>query len=89
MMALFTYILFLVQLYYLSFLFIESWSFVRETVLFTLLVPDLSPNVGLFWYLFTEVFEQYKNFFLFAYQYHVFIYCIPLYVRLRYTLVCH
>lgn len=29
-----------------------------------LTVPDLTPNVGLWWYFFTEMFDHFRNFFL-------------------------
>jgi phosphatidylinositol glycan class U len=59
-------------LLYASFLMFRSWDFVMDTYGFNMLVSDLTPNIGLFWYFFTEVFKQYRNFYLFAYQYHVF-----------------
>jgi hypothetical protein len=35
------------------------------------MVPDLTPNVGLFWYFFMEIFDHFKSFFLFIFQYHI------------------
>jgi phosphatidylinositol glycan class U len=60
---------------------VHSWEYLAESFGFVLSVPDLTPNIGLFWYFFTEVF---RTFYLFAYQYHLFIYSIPLYLRLWY-----
>jgi len=66
----------------LSYQLLGSWSFLRETYGFTMLVEELTPNIGLFWYYFVEVFEHFRNFFLFALQFNVFIYAIPLSMRL-------
>ena len=37
----------------------------------------------MFWYVFTEMFEHYRPFYTFAFQYHPFLYTLPLYYRLR------
>jgi len=67
----------------LSYLMFHSWEFLADTYGFNLLVSDLTPNIGVFWYFFTEVFKHYRLFYLFAYQYHTLIYAIPLYIRTR------
>jgi hypothetical protein len=51
--------------------------------LFSLLVPDLRPNVGLFWYFFTEMFEHFRPLFVCAFQINCFLYVAPLALRLR------
>jgi len=76
------FLVFLGTLLGLSFLLLNSWDFLRDFYGFTLLVSDLTPNIGLFWYFFTEVFKHYQNFYLFAYQYHAFLYAVPLFIRL-------
>jgi phosphatidylinositol glycan class U len=45
---------------------------------FIFTVPDLSPNVGVFWYFFTEVFDRFRPFFLFLFQAHMLVYIAPL-----------
>ncbi|KAL8599125.1 hypothetical protein ACOMHN_007841 [Nucella lapillus] len=59
-----------------------SWSFLRATYGFILGVPDLTPNVGVFWYFFTEMFEHFRIFFVCVFQINAFIYSIPLAVKL-------
>jgi len=49
----------------------------------SLTVPDQAPNVGLFWYFFTETFEHFRVFFLCIFQINAFIYVLPLTVRFR------
>ncbi|XP_015924448.1 phosphatidylinositol glycan anchor biosynthesis class U protein [Parasteatoda tepidariorum] len=60
-----------------------SWSFLSSTYGFILSAPDLTPNIGLFWYFFTEMFEHFRIFFLWTFQLNVFIYVTPLAIRLR------
>jgi GPI-anchor transamidase subunit U len=57
--------------------------FAESTYFFILKVPDLQPNLGLFWYFFTEMFEHFRLFFTYVFQLNAFIYAIPLAIRLR------
>uniref|UniRef100_A0AC34QZW7 Phosphatidylinositol glycan anchor biosynthesis class U protein n=1 Tax=Panagrolaimus sp. JU765 TaxID=591449 RepID=A0AC34QZW7_9BILA len=41
---------------------------IPDTFYFFWSIKDLSPNVGLFWYLFVFVFDQYRQFFLWTFQ---------------------
>ena len=61
----------------------NSWEFLRSTYGFLLAVSDLAPNVGIFWYFFTEVFDHFRTFFVFVFQIHAFIYVAPMTIRLR------
>jgi phosphatidylinositol glycan class U len=61
----------------------KSWSFLQPTYVFLLTVPDLTPNIGLFWYFFTEMFDHFRNFFLWTFQINSFVYTIPLSIMLR------
>lgn len=45
------------------------------------LVRDLTPNVGVFWYIFIEVFDRYRSLFLFAFNAHLLFYPWPLHFR--------
>lgn len=45
--------------------------------------PELTPNVGMFWYLSIEVFEFFRPLFLFVFHYQTFFYVIPLRLRVR------
>ncbi|KAL8935037.1 MAG: hypothetical protein Q9216_005610 [Gyalolechia sp. 2 TL-2023] len=42
----------------------HSWEFLRSTYGVHLLLPDLTPNVGLWWYFFIEMFDSFREFFL-------------------------
>ncbi|RDD47105.1 Phosphatidylinositol glycan anchor biosynthesis class U protein [Trichoplax sp. H2] len=67
-----------------SYILLGSWDFMRATYGFILSAPDMEPNLGLFWYFFTEMFDHFKLFFLFVFQINAFFYLVPLTFRLRY-----
>lgn len=61
-----------------------SWSFLWNTYGFILLVPDLHPNLGLYWYFLTEMFEHFRPLFIASLQINVLLlYIVPLALRLR------
>ncbi|KAK3086781.1 hypothetical protein FSP39_023280 [Pinctada imbricata] len=66
-----------------SILTTDSWEFFSSTYGFILSVPDLTPNLGIFWYFFTEMFEHFRTFFICVFQINVVIYTVPLSVRLK------
>lgn len=49
----------------------------------SLMVSDLTPNLGLFWYFFIEMFDQFRPFFILVFQIHVFIFAAPISIKLR------
>ncbi|XP_008319495.3 phosphatidylinositol glycan anchor biosynthesis class U protein [Cynoglossus semilaevis] len=67
----------------LSFFLLGSWDFLSSVYGFILSVPDLTPNIGLFWYFFAEMFEHFRLFFLCVFQINVFFYTIPLSLKLK------
>jgi GPI-anchor transamidase subunit U len=60
-----------------------SWDFIPATYGFHLLVPDLVPNVGLWWYFFIEIFDSFREFFLGVFWLHLVGYVGGLTIRLR------
>lgn len=53
-------------------------------LLYRLTVPDLKPNVGLFWYFFTEMFEHFRLLFVCAFQINALVlYIVPLTLRFK------
>ncbi|XKL59547.1 hypothetical protein PGB90_000563 [Kerria lacca] len=70
--------------FYMSYIITADWSFVNATFNFILNVPDLKPNIGLFWYFFTEMFEHFRPLFLCSFQINATVlYLTPLSIRLR------
>jgi phosphatidylinositol glycan class U len=59
-----------------------QWNFVKSTYAFIFEANDLQPNMGLFWYFFTEMFDHFRSFFTYVFQLNVFIYVVPLAIRL-------
>jgi phosphatidylinositol glycan class U len=51
--------------------------------MYSLTVSDLTPNLGLCWYFFIEMFDQFRPFFLVVFQIHVFIFAVPVSIKLR------
>lgn len=60
-----------------------SWEFICSTYGFQLLVPDLTPNAGLWWYFFIEIFDPFREFFLGVFWLHLTGYVGGLTIRLR------
>ncbi|CAL3970155.1 unnamed protein product [Diplocarpon coronariae] len=67
----------------MSFLITGSWEFLYSTYGVQLLLPDLTPNVGLWWYFFIEMFDSFRNFFLGVFWIHLSSYVAGLTIRLR------
>lgn len=73
----------LALLLYLSALLTGSWEFLAATYGVRLLLPDLTPNVGLWWYFFIEMFDSFREFFLGVFWLHMASYVGGLSFRLR------
>lgn len=58
-------------------------TLISATYGFQLLVPDLTPNIGLWWYFFIEIFDSFRDFFLGVFWLHLTAYAGSLSVRLR------
>ena len=67
----------------LSRLLLPSWQFIPSTYLTPLQLPDLTPNPGLWWYFFIEMFDAFRSFFLGVFWLHMLSYSIPFCLRLR------
>ncbi|XP_062501181.1 phosphatidylinositol glycan anchor biosynthesis class U protein-like [Corticium candelabrum] len=78
-----SFLLWSVALFWLSYSAVGSWQFLYSVYGFILSVPDHMPNLGLFWYFFMLVFDHFREFFLWIFQINVFVYAIPLALRLR------
>ncbi|KAJ5280764.1 hypothetical protein N7478_006136 [Penicillium angulare] len=59
------------------------WEFISATYGFHLLVPDLTPNVGLWWYFFIEMFDSFREFFIGVFWLHLAAYVGGLTARMR------
>jgi phosphatidylinositol glycan class U len=61
----------------------NSWQFLERTYGIQLTLTDLSPNVGLWWYFFIEMFDSFRGFFLSVFWLHLASYVGGLCIRLR------
>ena len=66
----------------------RSWEFISSTYGFHLLLPDLTPNVGLWWYFFIEMFDSFRAFFIGVFWLHLASYVGGLSVKFRYVQRC-
>ncbi|KAF4819319.1 Phosphatidylinositol glycan anchor biosynthesis class U protein [Colletotrichum siamense] len=71
-------------LFLMSFLLTgASWEFLPSTYGAQLTLNDLTPNVGLWWYFFIEMFDSFRSFFLAVFWLHLSSYVLPLTIRIR------
>ncbi|KAK5992700.1 Phosphatidylinositol glycan anchor biosynthesis class U protein [Cladobotryum mycophilum] len=61
----------------------NSWEFLARTYGIQLTLSDLTPNVGLWWYFFIEIFDSFRAFFLAVFWLHLVSYVGGLTIRLR------
>ncbi|KAI3403312.2 hypothetical protein KGF56_003900 [Candida oxycetoniae] len=66
----------------LSFAFTSSWQFLDNCYLSVILFEKITPNVGLWWYIFTEMFEFFTPFYIGMFNIYSFIFIIPLTLKL-------
>ncbi|RZC34136.1 PIG-U domain containing protein [Asbolus verrucosus] len=78
------FILVMVSLKYISTVLSNGDAFIKNVYGFILTVPDLQPNIGLFWYFFTEMFDHFRDLFICSFQINATIlYLIPLSIKFR------
>ncbi|EPX72844.1 pig-U [Schizosaccharomyces octosporus yFS286] len=66
-----------------SAILLNSYNFLMAPLHVYRNAHDLSPNIGLWWYFFTEVFEEFRLFFLFVFSVAPVMFIIPITIRLR------
>ena len=66
-----------------SLLMTGSWEFLTSTYGVQLLLPDLTPNIGLWWYFFVEMFDPFRSFYIGVFWLHLASYVGGLTIRLR------
>jgi phosphatidylinositol glycan class U len=70
-------------LFGVSYLVTGSWEFLASTYGVQLTLSDLTPNVGLWWYFFIEMFDSFRSFFLAVFWLHLSSYVGGFCIRLR------
>ncbi|XP_011561007.2 phosphatidylinositol glycan anchor biosynthesis class U protein [Plutella xylostella] len=70
--------------YISAFIMDGSYDYLNNTYGLILTIPNLKPNIGLFWYFFTEMFEHFRLLFICAFQINALaLYIIPLTLRFK------
>lgn len=67
----------------LSRLLLPSWQFIPSVYMTPLTMPDLTPNPGLWWYFFIEMFDAFREFFLGVFWLHMLSYSVPFCLRFQ------
>ncbi|KAK4545562.1 hypothetical protein LTR36_002912 [Oleoguttula mirabilis] len=67
----------------LSRLLLPSWQFLPSVYMTPLTMPDLTPNPGLWWYFFIEMFDAFREFFLGVFWLHMLSYSVPFCLRFQ------
>ncbi|RYP36607.1 hypothetical protein DL767_003311 [Monosporascus sp. MG133] len=67
----------------ISYFLTGSWEFISSTYGIQLTLTDLTPNVGLWWYFFIEMFDSFRAFFLGVFWLHLSCYVGGLSIRIR------
>jgi phosphatidylinositol glycan class U len=81
------FLLFTASLLVLSSAMIQSWKWLDSTYKVQILASDLSPNIGLWWYFFIQVFDTFRMFFVCLFQFLVIIFVVPISLKFRYFFV--
>ncbi|KAK7681583.1 hypothetical protein QCA50_015316 [Cerrena zonata] len=71
----------------LSTLACGNWAWVEQTWGSTVTLPDLTPNPGLWWYFFTEMFDHFRPFFLLVFSVHLLIYVLPVCLKFQHDIL--
>lgn len=61
----------------------EGWAWTEQVYGSILLAPDLTPNLGLWWYFFMEIFDHFRDFFLLTFNVHLACYMLPFSIKYR------
>lgn len=59
------------------------WEMFQRTYGFILTMEDMSPNIGVLWYFFAEVFDFFRSFFMIVFHLNILFMILPLAIRLK------
>lgn len=59
------------------------WEMFQRTYGFILTMEDMSPNIGVLWYFFAEVFDFFRSFFMIVFHLNILLMILPLAIRLK------
>lgn len=62
----------------------KNFTYLKNVYGCILTIPDLQPNIGLFWYFFTEMFDHFRDLFIYSFQINATVlYLMPLSIKFR------
>ena len=61
----------------------HGWGWVDQVYGSVVLATDLTPNLGLWWYFFMEIFDHFRDFFLLTFNVHLASYTLPFSIKYR------
>ncbi|GAC99404.1 cell division cycle protein 91 [Pseudozyma hubeiensis SY62] len=61
----------------------HGWAWTEQVYGSVVLCTDLTPNLGLWWYFFMEIFDHFRDFFLLTFNVHLACYVLPFAVKYR------
>lgn len=62
---------------------IGGWTFLTECYVWQFTMKDMTPNVGLFWYTFMQMFDRFWDYYWFVWNVNPVLYVLPLIVHFR------
>ncbi|VDM24956.1 unnamed protein product [Hydatigera taeniaeformis] len=79
--SLFAFVFTLGSLLFATYYYEKSWSFLRHCYLSNIYARNTTPNLGLFWYMYVEMFPHFNVFFVWTMQLIIFSICCGLLFR--------
>ncbi|KAJ3825355.1 PIG-U-domain-containing protein [Lentinula raphanica] len=67
----------------ISTLIVGHWRWMSATWGASLSLPSMTPNPGLWWYFFTEMFDHFRLFFLVVFNIHLLMYVAPICIKFQ------
>lgn len=61
----------------------SGWAWAEQVYGLMLFATDLTPNLGLWWYFFMEIFDHFRDFFLLTFNVHLACYVLPFSIKYR------
>ncbi|CDW98839.1 hypothetical protein, partial [Sporisorium scitamineum] len=61
----------------------QGWAWTEQVYGSVVFATDLTPNLGLWWYFFMEIFDHFRDFFLLTFNVHLASYVLPFAIKYR------
>ncbi|KAJ3793319.1 PIG-U-domain-containing protein [Lentinula aff. detonsa] len=81
--VLFEFMVYWTALALISTLIVGHWRWMSTTWGTSLSLPSMTPNPGLWWYFFTEMFDHFRPFFLVVFNVHLLMYVAPICIKFQ------